>query len=155
MTYAVAFRDINAQPIAAVRCTATQETLGQTIQEALGEVWDHLRRSPPGATGRNVVLYLDDALTLDIGVEIQPPFTASESVRPSATPSGPVATTVHYGAYQRLPEAHRAIREQCAREQRALAGPSWEVYGHWTDDPSQLTTEVVYLLDESEEPGAA
>jgi hypothetical protein len=29
---------------------------------------------------------------------------------------------------------------------RALAPPSWEIYGDWTDDPSKLETTVVYLL---------
>jgi hypothetical protein len=29
---------------------------------------------------------------------------------------------------------------------RALAGPRWEVYGDWRDDPAELETEVYYLL---------
>jgi hypothetical protein len=31
-----------------------------------------------------------------------------------------------------------------------LAGPNWEVYGHWTDewnsDPAKIRTDVFYLL---------
>ena len=34
-----------------------------------------------------------------------------------------------------------------------LAGPNWEVYGHWHDDPSQLRTDVFYLLQDAGEPG--
>jgi len=29
---------------------------------------------------------------------------------------------------------------------RQLAGPRFEVYGDWRDDPAQLETEVYYLL---------
>ncbi len=29
-----------------------------------------------------------------------------------------------------------------------LAGPSWEVYGHWHEDPAQLKTDIYYLLRE-------
>jgi hypothetical protein len=28
----------------------------------------------------------------------------------------------------------------------ALAGTSWEIDGHWTDDPAKLETRVGYLL---------
>ena len=50
------------------------------------------------------------------------------------------------GAYQRLGDAHAAIRAWCAQQQRAFAGPNWEIYGHWTDDPEQVRTDVFYLL---------
>jgi effector-binding domain-containing protein len=63
-----------------------------------------------------------------------------------ATPAGTVACTVHMGAYQRLGDAHAAIRAWCAQQQRAFAGPNWEIYGHWTDDPEQVRTDVFYLL---------
>jgi hypothetical protein len=51
-----------------------------------------------------------------------------------------------------LGEAHRAIRDWCASEGHAAAGPNWEVYGHWIDqwnrDPSKIRTDVYYLLSE-------
>ena len=34
---------------------------------------------------------------------------------------------------------------------RALAGPNWEIYGHWqedwNEDPAKIRTEVFYLLE--------
>ena len=27
-----------------------------------------------------------------------------------------------------------------------IAGPNWEVYTHWEEDPAKLRTEVYYLL---------
>ena len=52
--------------------------------------------------------------------------------------------------YTRLGEA--AIREWCRAHDRAPAGPSWEVYGHWQADPAELRTEIFYLL---QAPGPA
>ena len=68
----------------------------------------------------------------------------------SATPRGPVATTTLYGPYGQLHKAHEAIRLWCANNRHALAGPNWEIYGHWQDewnnDPAKIRTDVFYLL---------
>ena len=36
----------------------------------------------------------------------------------------------------------------------ALAGPNWEIYGHWVDewnrDPSKIRTDVFYLIKKSD-----
>jgi effector-binding domain-containing protein len=68
----------------------------------------------------------------------------------SVTPAGEVATVAHFGPYGGLGDAHRAIRDWCAANHRTLAGPNWEVYGHWVpewnDDPSKIRTDVYYLL---------
>jgi len=59
---------------------------------------------------------------------------------------GAVARTIHIGPYHLLSGAHSAILDWCAEANVPLAGPNWEIYGHWTDDPSQLRTDVCYLL---------
>ena len=61
-----------------------------------------------------------------------------------------MATTTHYGPYGQLRGAHEAIHRWCGNNGYTLAGPSWEVYGHWEDawnsDPSKIRTDVFYLL---------
>lgn len=64
----------------------------------------------------------------------------------SATPAGTVATTAHLGLYTRLPEAHEAVRQWCSTHKHRLAGPNWEVYDHWSDNPEKVRTDVYYLL---------
>jgi effector-binding domain-containing protein len=113
--------------------------------------------------GRHVAVYLDDQINLEVGAEVDAPFAGHGEVVGSATPSGPVATTTHYGPYRQLGEAHEAIRRWCASKGYRLAGPSWEVYGHWEDewnsDPTKIRTDVFYLLaadgGSAAEPGAA
>jgi effector-binding domain-containing protein len=69
----------------------------------------------------------------------------------SATPAGPAATVTHFGAYNRMGPAHAAILEWCKAKGHRLAGPSWEVYGHWqqewNDNPSLIQTDIFYLLE--------
>ena len=107
-------------------------------------------RSRSRVRGRHVALYLDDQINLEVGVELQTPWAGYGEVVGSALPAGTVATTVHFGPYNRLHEAHQAIRDWCANHGYALAGPSWEIYGHWEDawnsDPSRIRTDVFYLL---------
>ncbi len=42
--------------------------------------------------------------------------------------------------------ANLAIKAWCRAHDRQIAGPSWEVYGHWHADTAQLRTDVYYLL---------
>ena len=92
------------------------------------------------------MLYKDDVPNVEVGVEVTRSFSAPGPVVSSALPAGEVAMVVHRGAYERLDSAHRAVRRWCASNGRELAGPRWEVYGDWHDDPTQLETEVYYLL---------
>jgi effector-binding domain-containing protein len=109
-----------------------------------------MRSQQVAGAGRHVAVYWDCQINLEVGVEVPGPFGGHGDVVGSATPAGLVATTTHYGPYGRLHEAHEAICRWCASQGHALAGPNWEVYGHWTDDcdrdPSNIRTDVFYLL---------
>src|SRR6266704_983321 len=56
------------------------------------------------------------------------------------------AVAVHRGPYNRMNEAHDAIRKWMAANWRESAGHSWEIYGDPTPDPADTETRVVYLL---------
>ena len=92
------------------------------------------------------MLYKDDVPNVEVGVQVTRSFMPSGHVVPSRLPGGRVARTVHRGAYDRLSEPHRAVREWCTARGLVLAGPRWEIYGDWREDPAELETEVCYLL---------
>jgi effector-binding domain-containing protein len=85
-------------------------------------------------------------MNVECGVEVFQTFTGNDRVVCSKLPDGFVATAVHWGPYHRLGEAHDAIRKWCTEHGHGPAGPAWEVYGHWEDDPAKLRTDVFYLL---------
>jgi hypothetical protein len=99
--------------------------------------------------GQNIFIYrecLDDVLTVDLCVGVVAPFASVGAVHQLETPGGVAAMTTHLGDYARLGEANAAILAWCRTHERAPAGPSREVYGHWDPDPPQLRTQVCYLL---------
>jgi effector-binding domain-containing protein len=103
--------------------------------------------------GRHVAVYRCDEggdVEVEVGAEVPAPVGRHGEVVDSATPAGDVAAVTHFGPYQRLGDAHAAVRAWCAQSGRKLAGPTWEVYGHWLaawdDDPSQIRTDVFHLL---------
>jgi effector-binding domain-containing protein len=146
MEYQVEVKQVESQATAVVRRQASLSELTRVVPQACGEVWAFIRSSHLPHPGRNLALYLDDEINLEVGVEVVQPFDGNERVSCSKTPAGMVATTVHMGPYHRLPGAHSAIRKWCAGQGFSLAGPNWEVYGHWDNDPAKLRTDVYYLL---------
>jgi effector-binding domain-containing protein len=147
MLYDVRVEQAIARPIAVVRRKARQDELSTVVPAACGEVWQFLRSTNTPNTGLNLAVYLDLEMNLEIGVVVTEPIAGSGSVIGSATPAGPAATAVHFGPYNRLGEAHDAIRAWCKDRSYPLAGPFWEIYGHWNDDASKLRTDVYYLLE--------
>lgn len=140
-------------PVAVVRRRASLKELPHVIPQACGLVWDVIRAQRIPGAGRNVALYLDDEINIEVGLELETPVAGHGEVVGSALPAGTVATTVHFGPYAKLPEAHRAIRSWCAQRGHSPAGLNWEVYDRWTDecerDPSRIRTDVFYLLKEA------
>ncbi len=150
MEYDVRLEQLGPRPLAVVRRRARQHELVKVVPEACGVVWGVLRAQQVNGAGRHVAVYWDGQINLEVGVELAGPFAGSGEVVGSETPPGPVATTTHHGPYGSLHEAHEAIQRWCAANGRSLAGPSWEVYGHWQaewdTDPSKIVTDVCYLL---------
>jgi effector-binding domain-containing protein len=118
----------------------------------LDEVYAVVKRSAADRAGpgegrwQNIMLYRDDVPNVEVGVLASGPFSDVGNVISSVLPAGVAAAATHRGPYSGLDSAHRAVRDWCAAHGRQLAGPRWEVYGHWREGPSELETEVYYLL---------
>jgi effector-binding domain-containing protein len=150
MNHTVRLEQVAARPLAVVRRVAKQQDLPKVVPDACGTVWKVVRSLPIPGAGRHVALYHDGVINLEVGVELDAPFSGHGEVVGSATPAGPVATATHFGPYHLLGGAHQAIHDWCKANGRTPAGPNWEVYGHWVDewntDPSKIRTDVFYLL---------
>jgi len=138
MAYKVDVRVVPAQPIAMVRGRTTAANLPRRIRE----LFDQFYAGFKGKGGLNIVFYPGSGsageFEIECGVQV-------ESGGNSSTPAGTVATTTYLGPYDQMKPAHEAI--QWAQENgRQFAGASWEVYGHWSEDPTQLRTDIFYLL---------
>jgi effector-binding domain-containing protein len=149
----VAVETVEARLTAVVAETTTWEAFPTLWARLLDEVYEVVRPrpelSPSRGTGhlwQNVMLYKDDVPAVEVGVLVSGAFEAVGRVVPSALPAGRVATAVHRGDFAGLGRAHDAVHRYAAENGLELAGPRWEVYGHWSADPRDLETEVFYLL---------
>jgi effector-binding domain-containing protein len=135
---------------AVVAETTTWDAFPALWGQLLAEVWSFLRSSGL-TTGRNVMLYKDDAPSVEVGAEVSASFTGTGRVAPSSLPAGRAAVTVARGAPSpaTLAIAHAAVRDWCAAHGHVLSGARWEIYGHWLEDqdPALFETEVYWLLD--------
>jgi effector-binding domain-containing protein len=146
MPYQVAIVGVQPTHTAVVRRQASQADLPKVVPQGCGEVWSFLRSQRIPQPGRNLAVYFDGVINLEVGVEVGNPFVGDGNVLCSSIPAGRAATTAHVGPYNRLGDAYDAIHQWCASHGHALAGPSWEIYGHWIDDPDKLRTDVYCLL---------
>jgi effector-binding domain-containing protein len=136
---------VEGTPLAAVRRTSSRAALGRDIIAGFDIVWPVLRAQGL-ATGRNVVVYHGGLDDIEIGVEVDGHLDEAGDVRRSRTPAGDVAAVTHWGDYAAMQPAYAALEHWFQSTGRRSSGVSWEVYGHWADDPSERRTDIYQLL---------
>jgi effector-binding domain-containing protein len=146
MDTGVTVTTVTARLTAVVAAETTWAEFPRRWKPMLDEVYACLARNGGTKQGCNVMLYLDDVPHVEVGVEMITPSVLDGPVIGSSLPAGEVARTVHRGPYGQLGAAHDRVVRWCAEQGRPLAGPRWEIYGDWREDPAELETEVYYLL---------
>src|SRR5260221_12595452 len=128
-------------PTAVVAETTSWEEFPQLWGALLEEVWAFLRDSDL-TTGRNVMLYMGDSPSVEVGAEVSGRFAGAGRVVSSSLPGGRAATAVARGAPSPagLARAHERGLDWCAANGEKLSGVRWGIYGHWLAhaDPSPL-----------------
>lgn len=130
--------------LASVTRRVPRAELARWVPELLGQVWTFLKAAPLERAGHNVCIYRRgsaDSIELEAGVQVSTEFQPQGDVVCSRTPAGRAAHVVHRGPYHDLGKAHDALIAFC-EAQGCPAGVHWEVYGDWSEDPSQLCTDV-------------
>lgn len=148
MPYSIALTQSAPTLLAVIRDRVPPHELSRFVPAACGEVWNFLRVAGVKG-GRHVAVYPEDG-TVEVGAEVAAPFSSNDRVRCSQLPSGLVATTVHFGPYNRLRDAHSAVRDWMREQHHQTASISWEIYGHWQEDwnanPALIRTDIYHLL---------
>jgi effector-binding domain-containing protein len=134
----------------AVHDQARGGELPQKIRGNLDKVWPYLRANS-ARTHHNVVVYREydraqGVMTIDVGVQVESALPGNGEVVPVTTPGGLVVTTMHLGPYDKLGDASSALHEYCKTHDHPIAGPTWEEYGDWNEDPAKLRTDVFVLV---------
>ena len=136
---------VDRVPLAVIRRRASASDLSRLVPELCGAVWNTLRTQQRKG-GRHVAVYLDGDINVEVGAEMSGDFEDQGEVVHSSTPAGDVAHVTHFGPYQNLGAAYDAIHSWASAHGHRLAGPRWEVYGHWDDawnaNPSLIRTDI-------------
>ena len=143
----VAIVEVGHLPTAVIAATTTWREFPRVWRELLDEVWACLRAGGVDRGCPNVMLYLDDTPRVEVGAWLRVPCELTGRVVASRLPAGRAAMTTHIGPYEGLGDAHRAVIDWCATNGERLSKVRWEIYGPHRDDPSELTTEIFWLLD--------
>ena len=136
----VRIQRLDSIPLAVIQRQVTASEFSRVVPECCGLVWDVIRAQQAPA-GRNIAIYWDDSIRLEAGMKIDGPFTEHGEVVRSATPAGAVAKATHFGPMPASARRTTLFASGALADNHRLAGPSWEVYGHWqrewNADPSQ------------------
>jgi effector-binding domain-containing protein len=158
MSWPVELTESKAVTTAVIRGRVPASELPRFVPAACGEVWAFIRSAKLPRPGRHLALYLDEHGSIEVGAEVSQPFTGNERIHCSHLPGGHAATTVYFGPYGGLSEAHASVREWCAKQGHRCSGVFWEIYGHWEEswntDASKIRTDVFYLLHPGDRPTA-
>ena len=147
--YAVTVQLARPRSIAAVRVRLPIRDVPRRFADYLDQVYAASRTGAIELDGQNIFVYRGDAhgeADIEFGVGTKRSFDQIGSVVLCATPSGKAATTTHWGDYAGLAAAHDAVVAWCRSQGRSIAGPRWEVYGHWSVNPDTRRTDIFYLL---------
>jgi len=143
----------NAAPrmIAAVHANMAIRDVPATFGRYLDQVYAAAKAGAVKLDGQNIFVYRDAPgrpgyADVAFGVGLAAPFTGAGNVQATPLPLGEAAHVTHRGSYAGIGAAHNAIKEWCNDHGRHRVGVRWEIYGHWTDNESELTTDIFHLL---------
>jgi len=126
-----------------------QSEIPSRIRGMFDIVYAWLRESRIDQTGHNYAIYdqfSEDGMRMRVGFPVAKQFPDTSEVQCVELQGGRAAHVTHRGPYSRLGAAHSTLYEWCVQNSLTMSGESWEVYGDWSDDPSQLSTEIFWQL---------
>ncbi len=125
-------RSVASTPTAVVVAATTWAEFPKLWGPMLDKVWTFLRGGAPEGLykhGHNVILYKDDVLNVEVGVQVSGSFDSVGDVFSSALPGGLVVAAIHTGPIERVGHTHDAVRQWSQANGYRLPGPRWEIYG--------------------------
>jgi effector-binding domain-containing protein len=152
MSYEIVVKELASQPVVSIRVKCHAAEIGAMLGEILPEVFRYLRTHDTWPSGPPFTRYHgfgETEVDIEGGMPVSVRLPGSGRIAAGELPGGKVATTVHLGPYEKLPDAHDALHVWMREHKMEPAGAQWEYY--WTDpgqepDPSKRKTELVWPI---------
>lgn len=158
MEYKIAKQEIVAQPVLVVRRRVRRAEIAAAIGAALPRVFLHAQQRGVAIAGYPITRYLESSVglvTFETGMRVTAHSgdwsaeQGQDEVVAETLPGGSVATTVHSGPYEQLPDAYAAVEEWIAANGFRQNGAPWEAYLNDPADhpnPQDWKTEVYWPI---------
>lgn len=154
MEYEVKVKETVAQPMVSVRGHTPTAGMPEFFQRAYGEMFGLLGEHGVRPAGMPVTIYHDqefkvEDVDLEVAIPIAEPVESAGRVVAGTLPGGPVAYTLHVGAYDDIGGAYQALADWTQSHGHEMAGPPRECYlvspGE-TQNPAEYRTEVIWPI---------
>ncbi|HUB60829.1 MAG TPA: GyrI-like domain-containing protein [Puia sp.] len=116
-----------------------------TGKALMNRLWQEIRAKQLPNTGLNIWVY-EEGNQLFTGVELITPPPAGSPLESKTVSLPKYAYFKHIGPYTELKTAYEAAHEECKKVGVRARLPYVEIYGHLTDDPSRLETELLWSI---------
>jgi effector-binding domain-containing protein len=151
MGYEFEMKEVDPQPIVAIRATTTPAELGGQFATWLPAVRRFVEERGLRLAGPSVARYHDfreDFVDVEAGYVVEDPgkgVEGEDAISLSELPGGTVAATWHLGPYDTISQAFDALHEWIHGQGKGEGSGPWEIY--WTSpreepDSSKLRTEI-------------
>ena len=146
MTYQCEVRQFEPQATLTVRVRAPAHEVPQLMGRWFGAIGKYLMELHQPPTGMPYAAYRNmDAQDMDVEIgfpvgEVLPP---KGEIQPGSIPGGRMATTIHFGPYDRLEDAYHALQSFVGEQGLEPTGVLYEMY---MNDPIQVAPEEVQTL---------
>lgn len=141
------------QPVASIRTKCKPDQVSATLAVLLPEVMAHLNATGAKMSGPPFSRYhtvKDGEIDIEAGIPVTKPIEPKGRVANSELPAGRTASAWHIGPYEKLGQAHAALRAWVAAQKATPRGGAYEVY--WTDpgmvpDPAKWRTQLFQPIE--------
>jgi effector-binding domain-containing protein len=152
MTYEIEVRELQPQPVVAVRVSVPVEAIPTVMGEIFDELFAYVGRAgliPAGMPYARYHSFGAEEVDMEVGAPLATPAQGEGRVVSGELPGGPVAATLHVGPYDGIAAAYDAIAAWMHERGSDPAGAPWEAY--CTDpsevaDPAEYRTEVFWPI---------
>ncbi len=151
MSYTFDIVDIEPVVLAVAQARFMRSEVSSKLLSLFDIAYSWLKTSSVKQAGHNYAIYdqcTADQMRVQAGFPVSDHFPDCESVKCVQLKSGRAVHVKHIGPYGKLQAAYNGLHEWCAREGYKTSGESWEIYGDWNDDPSQLVTDIYFRVAE-------
>lgn len=124
---------------------ADRQDWAGTGKKLMDRLWQEVRSRKLPNKGINVWVYEEGNL-LFTGVELTAPPPAGSALETKTISLPRYAYFKHIGPYTEMKTTYEAAREEVKKVGIQARPPYVEIYGHWSDDPAKLETELLWSI---------